>query len=436
MASVAYGSLPFQQQIAFFRGKKNVLTESWTDVWESQHDNAFMVAGANRAQLVGDFRDAVRKAIEDGATLEDFRRDFDTIVAKHGWDYKGGRNWRSRVIYETNLRQSYNAGRWQQMQALKKAMPYWRYKHNDAVEHPRPIHVSWNDKIWPADDPAWKVIYPQNGWGCQCYVEALSARDLKRIGKNGPDPSPDLEWKDVLVGQRSASGPRLVRTVDGVDPGFAYAPGSGLDAWPQRRGGPQTPPAMQRTLERSAQDVLQKTTRLPVAAASRLADEVLALPRAQDALLAGFAEFQAGAIAASESRGLGYLVGALDAPLAAAMKAAGAEALTAAIQAEDGYVLRALRGVVASELARLPAVLLDPGAVLLDAGARTLLYVAEVPASGNAPVLVVEVQYQRTAGADGLAANAFRQASRVDLSEIRSRLESGRLVLLKGSIRS
>lgn len=111
MATVAPFALPFKQQIAFLRNKRNVLTESWVDLWESQHDNGFMVAGANRVELVADFRDAVRAAVEDGETLESFRKRFDSIVAKHGWDYNGGRNWRSRVIYETNMRQSYNAGR-------------------------------------------------------------------------------------------------------------------------------------------------------------------------------------------------------------------------------------------------------------------------------------------------------------------------------------
>ncbi|HEY1132681.1 MAG TPA: hypothetical protein VGF12_24950, partial [Roseateles sp.] len=119
MATVAYGSLPFKQQIAFFRQKTNVLTDSWLDLWEAQHDNGFMVAGANRIDLLADFRQAVRAAIEDGETLAQFRTRFDSIVAKHGWDYNGGRNWRSRVIYETNLRQSYNAGRWHQEQQLK-----------------------------------------------------------------------------------------------------------------------------------------------------------------------------------------------------------------------------------------------------------------------------------------------------------------------------
>ena len=151
--AVAYGSLPFTEQIAFFRAKKDVLTDSYLDVWETQHDVAFMVAGANRADLLADLRTAVDKAISTGSTLETFRQDFAAITTTYGWNYNGGFNWRTRVIYETNLRQSYNAGTWHQLQQEKRYRPYWRYRHNDAVEHPRPLHVSWNGLVLSADDP-------------------------------------------------------------------------------------------------------------------------------------------------------------------------------------------------------------------------------------------------------------------------------------------
>ena len=347
MATVAYGSLPFKQQIAFFRQKTNVLTDSWLDLWEAQHDNGFMVAGANRVELLADFRDAVRAAVEDGETLETFRKRFDTIVAKHGWDYNGGRNWRSRVIYETNLRQSYNAGVWAQEQAVKKARPWKRYKHSDAVQYPRPVHQGWDDMVLHVDDPAWKVIHPMNGWGCKCYTEMLSDRDMKRLGKTGPDPSPELKWVDVMVGQRSASGPRLVRTVEGIDPGFAYAPGSSMDTWPPARGkAPRTPPALQRTLEQSAQDALRKSTRLPAAAAESMLREVFAMKRAQDALQAGYAEFQAKAIAGT-AQASQYMVGMFDDVLLRAMGGRGITPATAAIAVREAEILQALAGGIA-----------------------------------------------------------------------------------------
>lgn len=221
----SYGRVPFRQQIEFFSRKIRLPTNGWTDVYAQEHDWAFMVAGANRDDILSDFQTAIRRAVAEGRTLEDFRLDFDNIVAKHGWDYNGGRNWRSRVIYETNMRQSYNAGRYEQQMSLAKTMPYLRYRHSDAVMHPRPVHVAMDGKIWRADDPIWKVIYPANAWGCQCYTESLSERDMKRLGKTGPDPTPELNYRDVVIGQRSPTGPRTVRVPDGIDPGFEYAPG-------------------------------------------------------------------------------------------------------------------------------------------------------------------------------------------------------------------
>lgn len=162
MAEAAYGSLPFAKQLAFFKRKLNLSTESWTDVYKSEHDWAFVVAGANRDALVADFRQAVERAIEDGWSLEKFRKSFDSIVAQHGWDYNGGRDWRSRVIYETNLNTSYAAGRYAQLQAA----PYWQYVHADWVTHPRHQHLAWNGLVLARDDPFWHTHFPPNGWGC------------------------------------------------------------------------------------------------------------------------------------------------------------------------------------------------------------------------------------------------------------------------------
>lgn len=222
---VSATSLPFSEQIEFFRRKLNIPTEGWTDIYGAEHDWAFMVAGANRNALVEDFRQAVEKAIAGGGTLEQFRRDFDRIVATHGWSYNGGRNWRSRVIYETNLRSSYMAGRHQQLLELRTRRPYWVYEHDDAVEHPRPLHESWDGLVLRWDDPWWQTHFPINAWGCQCSVRALSEADLKRMGKDGPDQAPAINWVTHTIGQRSPNGPREVVVPDGIDPGFEHVPG-------------------------------------------------------------------------------------------------------------------------------------------------------------------------------------------------------------------
>lgn len=226
MSQVRAQPFQFREQIAFLLGKVNVPTQGWTDVWRDGHDAGFMVAGAYKAELLADFRQAVNQAITDHRSLDDFRKDFDRIVAKHGWSYNGTRGWRTRTIFETNLRSSYQAGRYAQLTdpEFLKLNPYWRYKHSDAVHNPRTEHLAWNGLVIPANDPWWQTHFPPNGWGCKCRVFAESDRSLKRKGKT-PDAPPGGGTQTTIVGQRSGH-PRSVTTPIGIDPGWDYAPGA------------------------------------------------------------------------------------------------------------------------------------------------------------------------------------------------------------------
>lgn len=224
--------LPPREAIAYLRGKTNVTSQHWTDVWRDAHARSFMVAGAATDAIVGDFRRAVADAIEQGRTLRDFRQDFDAIVAKHGWAHNGTPAWRSRIIYETNLSTAYSAGRYvQQTEPDTLAVyPFWQYVHSGAA-HPRLQHQRWNGLTLRADDAFWRTHYPPNGWRCGCRVRPLSARGLARQGRDGPDRSPEIEtrpWTNPRTGETH-------QVPVGIDPGFDYNPGL---AW---RGPPRLP---------------------------------------------------------------------------------------------------------------------------------------------------------------------------------------------------
>lgn len=246
-SNVAYGSLPFREQVAFFKRKLNVKTDGWTDVYGDKHDSEFMVAGANRDDLLADLRRAVERAIADGATLQNFRKDFAGIVTRHGWSYNGGFEWRTRVIYETNLRSSYMAGRFQQLMAMRDTHPYWEYVHSDVVEEPREEHLAWDGMILRWDDPWWVMHFPINAWGCQCSVIARTEDDLRLMGKSGPDTAPPVTFIKHTIGQRSPGGPRTVFVPEGIDPGFEHTPGRSKffsQVPPPRGGTPLTPEAL------------------------------------------------------------------------------------------------------------------------------------------------------------------------------------------------
>ena len=132
--SLNVGSQYFQQAIDYFQDKVNIKGEAWDSLWQGQHAAAFTVAGAMKDDLLCDLRQSVDKAISEGMSLASFRHQFKEIVAKHGWTgftgegSKAGVAWRAKVIYDTNMRQAYNAGRWQQLQQFD----VWVYRHGDS----------------------------------------------------------------------------------------------------------------------------------------------------------------------------------------------------------------------------------------------------------------------------------------------------------------
>lgn len=216
--AVRYGSLPFDDAITFFRRKLKTPAEAWDDVWQNAHNRAFMVAGVTHADMLNDFYRSVDKAISEGKSLKWFQSEFNNIKSKYGWEHNGQPAWRSQLIYETNIRQAYNAGREGQIQALKATRPYALYKHGDS-ETPRVLHLQWHNLVLPVDDPWWQTHSPQNGWGCKCKKFSLSERELKRRGlKVGKAPdNGTYTWLDKKTGEAH-------ELPKGIDPGFDYTP--------------------------------------------------------------------------------------------------------------------------------------------------------------------------------------------------------------------
>ncbi|AUB85158.1 phage minor head protein [Candidatus Thiodictyon syntrophicum] len=399
MPDPAYGSLPFAEQIAFFKTKLNLPTERWDDLLGAAHDRAFVVAGATKADLLADLNAAVLKGIEQGTTLAEFRRDFDALVEKNGWTgWTGegtaeGRAWRTEVIYSTNLRTSYAAGRWAQIQEVKATRPYLLYRHSDGVMTPRPEHLAWDGLALPVDDPFWKTHYPPNGWGCQCRVFAVSDQDLEKLGKAGPDRAP------VPPGDTS-----------GIGRGWDYAPGAS-----------RTRPL--------AELIDTKLTRLeaPIGAALAAAmADALALER-DLAWKETFDDWSG-----TQARGRVAVVGALHPPVLDWLREHGhPQPATAEIAIADYLPLgpkqtrhaAAQNALSPDEWRALPALLRNPGAIYRDTRSGKLMFVSE--SLGPAKV-AVEFDPGKTRKQGGL--NQIVSAFRVDDMNIAGAVKGGEWV--------
>ncbi|SDR40488.1 phage minor head protein, partial [Pseudovibrio sp. Tun.PSC04-5.I4] len=129
------------------------------------------------------------------------------------------------MIYETNLKTAYAAGRYKQMNepAVRKAFPYWQYVH--ALERipvtARAAHKAWDGLVLPANDPWWNTHYPPNDWLCGCGVRPVSKAKLKRLGKDGPDVAPSIAY---TITTDPGTG-ELINYPKDVGMGWGYAPG-------------------------------------------------------------------------------------------------------------------------------------------------------------------------------------------------------------------
>jgi hypothetical protein len=217
----------FREQIDFLTQKRPKPTRAWTDAMHGEHDRSFVVAGVTDTAMLEEFQ----AAIIDGAKTYDiktFGKEFDRLVETYGWSYNGGRNWRVRTIFETNIRTSYMAGRLRQMRDpdMVKIRPYWQYMHADTRVplEPRPEHVLLDGLILLWNDPWWDRYFPPNDWKCSCGVRTLSRGDLRRMGKTGPDTAPELTTHPFT---HRASG-ETVQLPEGIGYGWDYMPG---DTW-------------------------------------------------------------------------------------------------------------------------------------------------------------------------------------------------------------
>lgn len=224
--------LPPLEALRYFRDKGFRFGFAWQDVWQAEHAIAFTVAKAMTRDVLETIRAAVDQAIEQGETLDQFRKELRPKLEALGWwgrktmidpltaqakTVQLGSPRRLRTIYEVNLRTAYQAGRWERIQAQKAAFPYLRYTSvMDGRE--RPQHHAWHGTVRPVDDAWWDTHYPPCGWNCRCTATAFSQRMLDKRGYEVTDNPAAFEqraWTNKRTGE-------VTRIEDGIDPGWSY----------------------------------------------------------------------------------------------------------------------------------------------------------------------------------------------------------------------
>lgn len=400
---------PFYEAVAALelRLANPVATSRHDDLVRSQHDRSLMIAGATKADLLTDFGAALRKARAEGTGLEEFARDWRQIVEKHGWHgwtgegTKKGEAWRIRIVFETNMRTSYMAGRLAQLRDGK--YPYWVYKHGGSVE-PRLQHLGWDGLVLPSDHPFWVTHFPPNGWGCSC--EVFGALSLDHARRKGGDPTKTLAPGWDVADPRTGAPP-------GIDKNWDYAPGS--------------------TVSDTVSFAARKIAALPPEIGADYGTSIASMIQTAwptwvaDTLLRG-----------THRPGL---VGVMSRDVIAALDARGLTPRSAEIFAQPGLLSgkKATRheakgdALSPSDWISLPWAMQHPTAVLRDEETGRLIYILAQDATGS-QIAVAMDYFLAGPGLSQTLANAMVSAYRVRLADLRGRLKGGKLTLLVGSL--
>lgn len=236
MAALDIGNISPQDALKALqrRMQKPSPSFSWWDVYQQEHSDMFTVAKTAGFDVLDDLAKAVEDAIAKGETFDQFQKDLIPILQAKGWWGQApafdpvtgetsiaqlGSLRRLQIIYDTNLRMSYAAGRWASIDRNRDDLPYLMYLHG-ASRHPRPQHLAWDHICLPIDDPFWDTHYPPNGWNCSCTAVPISEQQFDHFSSVGSitTVAPALD----LVSKLNARTGEIIQVPNGIDPGFGY----------------------------------------------------------------------------------------------------------------------------------------------------------------------------------------------------------------------
>lgn len=200
---------PPEDALDYFKAKGQDLTFHYDEMMHDAHHRTFTVAKITRLDLLADVQQSLTDAMENGIPYEQWEMELRPTLVEKGWYgttevtdettgevaeiYVGAR--RLKHIYLTNMRVSYNVGRYRQFEEMSDA-GYWRYV-SALKETTRASHRVLHGIVREKGDPFWQKNLPPNDHGCICKVQAYNQDQLEAKGwkVSGPDTPLPIGYK-------------------------------------------------------------------------------------------------------------------------------------------------------------------------------------------------------------------------------------------------
>jgi SPP1 gp7 family putative phage head morphogenesis protein len=190
-----------EKAVEYFKKKGLKISENSTDRIKAIKAHAFTVTGVTKLDILKDYKDLILKAIEEGITLNDFKKELTERLSTKGWtSRKDGDNtlppWRLNNIFRTNTMEMYSQAKWDQFQETIDLVPY--ISCFSVVDKNTTEKCKWlNGKFFRKDDKTFAKFLRSIGH-YHCRRADLPASELDVKGKKvwkGKDV-PKKYWND------------------------------------------------------------------------------------------------------------------------------------------------------------------------------------------------------------------------------------------------
>jgi hypothetical protein len=206
--------VPPREALEYFRSKGLAAEDrrfDYRDVWTSEHARSFVVAKGMRDEVLTTIRGHLDRALAEGTPRQRVLMEMEADLRRLGWwgkqsvtdpltgetrEVQLGSRARLETIFTNNMRAAYQAGRWAQIQRVKDELPFLQYVQVQR-DSKREEHAKWHLMVLPVDHPAWRQIYPPNGYNCLCGTRQLDQRMMDRRGLTVTE-DPQLDEREVL----------------------------------------------------------------------------------------------------------------------------------------------------------------------------------------------------------------------------------------------
>lgn len=241
-------NLPPERAMSYLGAKGLVTSGGWQEVWQEAHARTFTVANCAKLDVLQDIHDALVDAQKNGTTYSQFQDRLKPLLQKKGWwgkavdpktgevtaTYPGtlrpvqyGSPRRLQLIFDTNIRSAYMAGKFNAFTESAKTHPYWMYT---AIldGRTRPAHRSLHGRVFAHDDPIWRYIWPPNGFRCRCTVINMRKSAMEAQGYTLSDSRGHMQQVEVPVSARNPKAGMATVTqlrLPGMDKAFRTDPG-------------------------------------------------------------------------------------------------------------------------------------------------------------------------------------------------------------------